>query len=203
MNTTAARLEPEFARDEGLIAPRFENLLQMITFFMQWEPEAVDELIRHNFMSLPSSIRSAHDLVRYLTPERVGLAFPPHTYPDRLAPLRTRLHGYLLTTSDGEDFMRSAFEHYLTYLAVTSETEFKIISGDWERVSAHLPKVLAARVLPFWGWPGFSLRTPVAVAPTEYRVLRADANGAPLRANRGLGFPLPWDSRRLDPDVMP
>ncbi len=44
----ALRLNNELAEDAGFVVPSFENQIELIRFFYEWEPELIPTLLQHN-----------------------------------------------------------------------------------------------------------------------------------------------------------
>jgi hypothetical protein len=192
------RVSDPFARENGYVLPRLRSGLDLIRFMANWDPAALEDLIRYQRYSFPPDVRTAKDLIDYVkTPSEFDALFPPGFLYSSATPLRLHLKSFLMTEEDAAAFLRAAFEHFLLDRSITPE-DFRALAAEWSKPGGA-QRILAGKFLPYLGWPGMTLRVPISVPPGEYTIIRKDMTGAvPTAMPHQLR-----DSRRLDHNTMP
>jgi len=196
----SARLKDDFAWENGFYVPEFTNILALMNFLGEWQPEAIEEQLRFMQLSLPSSVKTVKDLRNHLTPDKLGYYFPnKHLYANG-AVLRRHLKDFVLNAADGEVFFRTAFRRFL---AVASRYHFRISDLDhiWDRPGGA-QQIWRGPFMEFLGFDSVAFRVPGSVPPTRYSIVRKEPH--PARTPNYTGdYQSPGDSRRLDHNAKP
>lgn len=198
---TAVRLKKEFAEENGFYVPAFENIMSLMNFMGEWEPQAMTDQLRFMQFSLPSGITTVKQLRKHFTPDKIGFYFPKKDLYARGALLRGHLRNFVLNAADGETFYRAAFRRFLT---VASRYEFRIsdLNQVWERPGGA-QQIWNGPFMEFLGFSGVSFRVPSSVPPTQYTIIRKEPHPARAPDYSGQERQMPWDSRRLDHNLKP
>ncbi len=166
-------LKNKFALENGFALPRFTSVDEILDFFEFWDPAAAEELFRANWNLLPASIKTYQDFRIHLNhhPDEV---FSPEKAFTQLAPLRTRLSQYMMTTEDSEEFLRLAFRQYIMSLGAEDMEAVERLKNEMSRSSSAM-NLFKNKIFPFLHIPaGMSLRIPVAVSADNYTLSRVE-----------------------------
>jgi len=197
----AYRLNDTLAAEEGFFVPNFSNVLSLLRFFADWEPDLLDQVFKQSRLSLPLEIDTLEKFWSYLEPTRVKQVFPDTRAYEQLATLREHLHRFVLTQSDLRLFVLWAFERYAT-LVSADQDDFNRLRHEFS-LTAGVQKVMAVNFKEFLGMGDLVLRVPLAVGPQSYTILRVEERAYSPSLDRNFTPQSPRDSRRLDHDSKP
>lgn len=189
------RANADFIRDFAFVLPNFSSAKSLIKFFEMWDPAALSEVIQVNRYNLPVNVRTAEQFQHYIS-SHSAIVFPETALYPRLAPLRERLHQYLLTPEDAEKFVRHAVE---LYMVLSVEQGLKPF-GKLEELfnSPGGPGYFYSEAMKLVGWTeGVAVKAPLNLP--HYLILRR-SEVLPLAHSRVRS---PMDSRRLDHKGQP
>lgn len=163
-------LNREIAQQDGFMMPEFQIPEELISFFGAWDIEALDQLLRENQMSFPSSVSSGRKMLEYFKHSGVypDQVFTPDR-PEKMRALKEKLNEYVLTEEDGLTLLRESFRLYVLHLAEKRPADYTRITG--ELFVKLTPKTLND-FFNFLEWPNITLRVPVAVRETDYTLVR-------------------------------
>lgn len=200
---TALRLDPQFAAQNGFVAPVFANAIELIQFFRMWDPEKTEELMRINRYSLPLAINTFQKFSQYLDPARIEDVFPKGNLFRSMAPLRESLHNYVFSVQDATDLLRRAFIHFIVWRHLEDpQGGLRDLQYEW-KLAGGTQNIFSKQFRQWLGLPHLAVRIPIAVPPNLFSILRIES--LPYKPFRDLYLfnQSPWDSRRLDKSLMP
>ena len=205
----SAVLNPSAAKRMGFAIPRFASVTAMFDFFEFWDPKACEETFRTNWKGLPKDVRTYDEFRAYLEAHADELNLQENAYA-RLAPMRTRLNQYVMTTADLEDFLGQAINLWVMHLGAHDPTgSLSQVRMDVDTVGKTL-YVFRERVLPFLHMEdGLSLRVPVGVTSGDYALARvtgmveAKKRTATAAADRAYARPKGIRNGQVDHDSKP
>lgn len=199
----ALKLDSSFARTNGFVLPRFENVVQMMDFFAQWDSATLDEVFRLNRMSLPNSVNTVDRFHDYVAETPFRQTFPEDKTFDRLAPFRTKLMNFVLTTQDGERLLRESFRQWLLFTASQLPQTFAEFEAEWN-VRQGLNHIFTDEFLhAIHMESGLGLRIPVGVTARHFRVVRDYSAEVQTRNGAADSVGVRYFGTRIDPTTQP
>jgi hypothetical protein len=193
-------LKNNFAKENGFALPRFASPKDLLDFFDFWDPKASEEVFRANWAGLPSGMRTYEEFRAFLETTSI---FSAEGVYSQLAPLRSRLYQYVMTTKDAEEFLRQALRRYILSLASQEPAAVQGLNVNLLN-SATTMRFFREKFFPLLHFPdGMAMRIPIGVSSDDYILSRVEDSHVPatqpLLTLRGPVF----DPRALDHDAKP
>jgi hypothetical protein len=187
-----AIIDRKFTAKFGFVLPEFDSAAELIELFAEWDPQILEHVIQSNRMNLPSNVNSVPTFIKYIHSETGDKVFSEAELYQRLAPLRTQLHRYLLTDSDAETLSRLALKLHILKVVEGGETLEEALVLLKARPAKALHDALKAV-----GLDSLQMRIPLTITAENVTILRHREIMQQQPQMQRLGYPI--HQRGLDP----
>lgn len=191
-------LERKFTLANGFTLPSFSSSKDLFDFFAFWDPQAIAETYRINRFNLPKTVTTVEEFMVYLEINALDTFTAEDAYY-RLAPLRSRLGQYALTTADAEQLVKRCLRHYILWRASENPAGVEKIFANLSS-SGAIKRFTQIALWPTMHLPsGLSLRIPVVASVENYQLSRIENQATLYPPRWNMQSQRPYsDSSRID-----